>query len=79
MTYDTTLTTDQRDVLAVALEDAGWHSPAADIRDGVTPEVVLSRLHRVSSEDGEYTVDAAELIERHIEEIRRNRGGWSRS
>lgn len=70
MTYDTELGTQQRDALAVALEGAGWHSPAADIRDGVSPEIVLSRLHRLSKEDDEDTAEAEEIVGCHIENAR---------
>lgn len=70
MTYDTELDTQQREALAVALEEAGWHSPAADIRDGVSPEVVLSRLHRLSREDDEDTTEAEEIVSCHIEKAR---------
>jgi hypothetical protein len=71
MTYNTELDTQQRDALAVALEGAGWHSPAADIRDGVSSEVVLLRLHRLSREDDEDTTEAEEIVGCHIENARR--------
>jgi hypothetical protein len=70
MTYDTILSTEERDVLAVDLEGAEWYSPAADIRDGVTPETVLSRLARLESEDGEDTAEAAEIVGAFIEKAR---------
>lgn len=68
MTYDTTLTDDERAALALDLERADWHSPAADIRDGITPEVVLSRLHRLAIEDGEDSAEPAEILDAHIED-----------
>jgi hypothetical protein len=68
VTYDTTLTEGERDALALDLEAAHWHSPAADIRDGLSPEVVLSRLSRLATEDGEDTAEPAEIIDAHIEE-----------
>jgi hypothetical protein len=67
MTYDTILSTEERDALAVDLEGAEWYSPAADIRDGVSPETVLSRLER---EDGEDTAEAAEIVDAFIEKVR---------
>lgn len=74
MTYDTILTPDQRNALAVDLEGAEWHSPAADIRAGVTPETVLSRLARVEREDGDDTTEAAEITDAHIEKARERAG-----
>ncbi|HKT82430.1 MAG TPA: hypothetical protein VJQ84_01195 [Solirubrobacterales bacterium] len=70
MTYDTIFTDDERDALASELEGADWHSPAADIRAGLTPEAVLSRLRRLSIEDDEDTSEPAEIIGAHIDKAR---------
>lgn len=78
MTYDTILSDEERDALASDLESADWHSPAADIRDGLTPEVVLSRLYRLSFEDGADTGHPAEIIDAHIEEARERRASRSK-
>jgi hypothetical protein len=67
-TYDTNLTEDERDALASDLEGADWHSPAADIRAGLTPETVLSRLRGVDTEDD--TSEATEILDRHLAKAR---------
>jgi hypothetical protein len=70
MTYDTILTDDERDALASELESADWHSAADDIRDGITPEAIPSRLRGVAS--AEDNVDeAAEIIDRYISKARK--------
>jgi hypothetical protein len=70
MTYDTILTDDERDALASELESADWHSAADDIRDGITPEAILSRLRGVAS--AEDNVDeTAKIIDRYISKARK--------
>lgn len=69
MTYDTALTEDERDALAAELDGADWHSAAADVRDGITPETVLSRLRRAASAEDD-AEEAAEIIDRHISKAR---------
>lgn len=66
LTYDTQLSARQREALAADLEGVGWFCPATDIREGVTPETVLSRLEGISVHDGEFTADAAGIIDAHI-------------
>ena len=65
-THDTQLSVRQREALAADLESAEWFCPAQDIRDGLSPETVLSRLEAVSCQDGEPTGDAAAIIDAHI-------------
>jgi hypothetical protein len=62
----TQLSTCQRQALAADLEDAEWFCPAQDIRDGLSPETVLTRLELVARQDGEPTADAAAIIDAHI-------------
>jgi hypothetical protein len=64
--HDTQLSAEEREALAADLEDAGWFCPATDIRERVTPETVLSRLEGISIHDGEFTADAAGIIDAHI-------------
>jgi hypothetical protein len=78
VTYDTELDADQSEALATALEEAEWHTPAADIRDGVSPEVVLSRLRALSWQEDCDTGDAAQIIAEHIEKVRRAEAPRSR-
>ena len=68
-TYDTNLAEDERDALASDLESADWHSPAADIRAGHTPETVISRLRGVDTAGD--TGEAAEIIDRHLDKARK--------
>lgn len=67
-TYDTNLIEDERDALASDLGGADWHSPAADIRAGLTPETVLSRLRGLDTEDD--TSEATEILDRHLGKAR---------
>lgn len=46
------------DQVASDLEAAGWPSVADDVRDGLDPDTLLSRLHSI----GEGDSDAADLI-----------------
>ncbi len=62
MSYDTTLSAAQRDALALRLEQANWYSPAADIRNGISLEAVLSRLRHLEIETGEDSADAAAIL-----------------
>jgi hypothetical protein len=70
MTYDTEMSEIERAALAEDLDGADWPSPAADIRDGLSPESVVSRLNKVAVEDGEDTLGAVGIIEAHIRKIR---------
>jgi hypothetical protein len=42
MTYPTE--SDRREAIATALEDAGWHGPAGDVREGVSIAEVMRRV-----------------------------------
>jgi hypothetical protein len=65
-THDTQLSARQREALAADLESAEWFCLAQDIWDGLSPGTVLSRLEVLSYQDGEFTGDAATIIDAHI-------------